>query len=95
MSIIISIGLGFLTTFLIRDLLTIDYLLSGNGIYVLTITLFSVAYYIAFTKTPEQKEKEKDNWTWIRITESRKWWERYFSSKVRDRVVENPLFKIK
>ncbi len=95
MSIIISIGLGFLTTFLIKDLLTIDYILSGNKIYVLMIIFWSLVYYILFTKTPEQKVKEQDNWDWIRITENRKKWERYFNSEVRDRVTGKPWFKIK
>lgn len=93
MSIIISIGLGFLTTFLIKDLLVIDYLLLGNEIYVLTTILFSIMYYVTFTKTPEQKEYEQDRWDWIRITENRKKWERYFNSKVRERVTGKPWLK--
>lgn len=55
--------------------------------YFKLILFFWVLFFLIFnTKSETQKEIEQDKWDFIRITEGRKNWERYFNSEIKDRI---------
>lgn len=94
MSFTVRVILAFLTTFLTRKLLVVDYYTAGFGIYVLIFIFWLFAYSILLCKSETQKEYENDMWDYIRLTEGRKDWERHFNSEVKGRVTGKPWFRI-
>lgn len=51
------------------------------------ILIFWILFFFIFnTKDYVQEEIDQDKWDFIRITEGKKWWERYFNSEVKDKI---------
>lgn len=94
LSFTVRVILAFLTTFLTRKLLIVDYYTEGFGIYIGIFIFWLFGYSILFGKSYIQKEYEDDMWDYIRLTEGRKDWERHFNSEVKGRVTGKPWFRI-
>ena len=54
--------------------------------YYFWIWIISNLYFQVTKPSYQEMEKIEDEWTWIRITENRKWYHRYFDDDVRKRL---------
>lgn len=54
--------------------------------YHFWIWLISNVYFQIMKPSYLRVERIEDEWTWIRITENKKWYHRYFDSEVKEKL---------
>lgn len=54
--------------------------------YYLWIWIISNIYFQVMKPSYKDVDRIEDEWTWIRITEGKKWYHRYFDSNIRKRL---------
>ena len=75
-----------LVVFLIFSLLFFLGLWNVYPEYHFWIWLISNVYFQIMKPSYLRVERIADEWTWIRITENKKWYHRYFDSEVKEKL---------
>lgn len=75
-----------LVVFLIFGLLFFLGLWNVYPEYHFWIWLISNIYFQIMKPSYLRVERIEDEWTWIRITENKKWYHRYFDSEVKEKL---------